>query len=349
MTADLDRDRYVLPLDEAERIFTDDIVPERLTGTPQQQPVAVFVVGQPGAGKSVAQAAVLARLGRTDAVAIDVDDLRTYHPRYEELALADDRTAAAYTQRDAQRWLRMSIAEATSRRYDIVLSTTFADPGHAEALINRFRALAYAPQVAILAVHELHSRLGVLDRYQADRVLLGYGRYTPPDYQRTAYAGLLATADRIDQHRLADVVHVYQRNGHELYRNQLIDGLWQQPPATRTAVEQGRAASLASTGTTDLFTRAAVLAPTLPDELRPDLAQLLADATAATRRDVRQLADTIATRADHSSGPALGTTLPAPQAGSRSRHHSDPAHLYDRFAAGEPSSAVHADEHELGY
>ncbi|GAA0706811.1 hypothetical protein GCM10010199_00890 [Dactylosporangium roseum] len=25
-------------------------------------------------------------------------------------------------------------------------------------------------------------------------------------------------------------IHVYQRNDHELYRNQLIDGRWQQPP-----------------------------------------------------------------------------------------------------------------------
>ncbi|WP_433604877.1 hypothetical protein ACQP2P_25815 [Dactylosporangium sp. CA-139114] len=34
----------------------------------------------------------------------------------------------------------MSIAKATNCRYDIVLSTTFADPGHAGPLINRSAA-----------------------------------------------------------------------------------------------------------------------------------------------------------------------------------------------------------------
>ncbi|MFG2042171.1 zeta toxin family protein [Dactylosporangium sp. NPDC048998] len=340
MTVGLDRDRYVLPPDVADRIFAEDIAPERLTGIAQQQPVVVLVVGQPGAGKSVAQAAVLAQLGRTAAVAVDVDDLRTYHPSYEQLALADDRTAAAYTQRDAQRWLRMCIAEATSRRYDIVLSTTFADPGHAEALINRFRSLAYSPQVAILAVHELHSRLGVLDRYQADRAVLGYGRNTPPDYQRTAYTGLPATADRIDQHHLADTVHVYQRNGHQLYHNHLIDSQWRYPPAARAAIEHGRAARL-GTDLTGLYVRAAALAQTLPAALRPDLSRLLADAAQATRRDVQRLA-AITSRAAEPIPAADPAPARAPHTPTPFPPQDAPVHVDGWGAAGL------AEERELG-
>ncbi|GAA3250893.1 zeta toxin family protein [Dactylosporangium siamense] len=259
----------------------------------------VIVAGQPGAGKSVAQAAVLAQLGHSDAVAIDVDDLRTYHPRYESLALADDRTAAAYTQRDAQRWLRMCIAEAISHRFNIVLSTTLADPGHAEALLNRFREAGYTTQVAFLAVHELHSRLGVLDRYQHDQTTIGWGRYAPTPYQRSTYTGMLASADHIDQHRLADDVRVLQRDGHHLYRNHLLGGQWQQPPDTRNAIERGRAASLSTgTGTAHIFNRSAVLAQSLPADLHGNLADLLADTAAAIQQDVHRLAITVADRSN---------------------------------------------------
>jgi hypothetical protein len=340
VTAGLDRGRYLLPAAEAERIFAEDIALERLTGAAQPDPVAVLVVGQPGAGKSVAQAAVLAQLGRADAVTIDVDDLRTYRPMYEPLALADDRTAAAYTQRDAQRWLRMAIAEAAERRYDIVLSTTFADPGHAEALLNRLRTLTYAPQVAYLAVHELPSRLGVLDRYQVDRATLGFGCYTPPDYQRTAYTGLLDTADRIDQHHLADGVHVYQRDGHEVYRNQLHDGSWRSPPATRAAIEHGRTTSL-GTDHTGLFLRAATLAQTLPAELHADLAQLLADAAHAMGRDVHHLA-AITSRAKQSRSAAGPAPAAAPRTAMPFPSQDDPMHSDVR------GSEALVQGHELG-
>ncbi|MFE2011298.1 zeta toxin family protein [Streptomyces sp. NPDC059491] len=50
--SEVDRTRYVLSEADNERIFRSRIVPQQLAGTPQEQPVAVIVSGQPGAGKT---------------------------------------------------------------------------------------------------------------------------------------------------------------------------------------------------------------------------------------------------------------------------------------------------------
>ncbi|GHG05436.1 hypothetical protein ACFFSH_38625 [Streptomyces filamentosus] len=42
---DVDRTRYALPEEENERIFREEIVPDTLAGTPQEQPRVVIVSG----------------------------------------------------------------------------------------------------------------------------------------------------------------------------------------------------------------------------------------------------------------------------------------------------------------
>ncbi|RZU36687.1 zeta toxin [Streptomyces sp. BK022] len=63
MTQD-DATRYQLPAEENRRIFAADIVPEQLTGpTPQDPATAVFLLGQPGAGKTRVAQLVAEQLG----------------------------------------------------------------------------------------------------------------------------------------------------------------------------------------------------------------------------------------------------------------------------------------------
>lgn len=67
--------RYQLPPDENRRIFASDIVPDHLTGpTPQDPATAVFLLGQPGAGKTrVAQLVAEALDARGGFVDVDSD------------------------------------------------------------------------------------------------------------------------------------------------------------------------------------------------------------------------------------------------------------------------------------
>ena len=77
---------------ELDRIFAEQIRPT-LTGPAREHPTAIFIAGQPGVGKTIAQATMVARLGPSNVVSLDGDDHVLAHPHYEALARADDRTA----------------------------------------------------------------------------------------------------------------------------------------------------------------------------------------------------------------------------------------------------------------
>ncbi|WP_426361723.1 zeta toxin family protein [Streptomyces sp. E-08] len=59
---EVDRTRYVLSEEENAQIFREQIVPQQLDGRPQEQPIAVIVSGQTGAGKTAITALVTTAL-----------------------------------------------------------------------------------------------------------------------------------------------------------------------------------------------------------------------------------------------------------------------------------------------
>lgn len=270
MTAEPESHR--LSPQQAAEIFHEVIVPRRLAhGVRQDQPVLVVVAGQPGAGKSAAERRVHAALGE-GAVTIDADDMRGHHPDYVALTAANDRTAAMLTHHEAQRWVAMAKEHCIEQRNHVVLSATLGNPESARRHIDQFRAAGYRVELAVVAVDDATSQLGVLDRYQAGRERDGVGRFVPLQVQQEAYTGLLETVAAVDAERLVDAVHVYQRDGRQLYGNALDEsGRWESSPATRQAVETARDRPWEASAFTAFRESAESLARRLPEDLRPEL------------------------------------------------------------------------------
>jgi len=299
----LDPQHHLLSPEESARRFREQIVPQHLAhGVAQDRPVLVIVAGQPGAGKTAVENRIRADLGG-GTVTIDADDMRTHHPDYVPLALRNDRAAAPACHPDASRWVEMAKEHCITGRYNVILSTTLRTASGAQATIDKFKQAGYRVEVAALAVHEATSRVGVLSRYQRARDTVGFGRYVPPAFQRDAYAGLLSALDRIDAGRLADAVHVYQRDGHRLYRNELDQhGEWARPPGARAAVEAGRARPWGAREIDAFREQVAFLRARLPQDLHADL---LTAARAA--RDHLAATATTATVAEADAAALLGT------------------------------------------
>ncbi len=238
-------DRQPVRLEEAEarRIFRDKIVPRELAqGVPQAEPLAIFVAGQPGAGKTATTRSLLARLeDRGGGVVVDADLYKGYHPRYATLQQEDDQAAAALVSPDSGRWMGMAQEWLAEHRIDTLTETTMRDDGYFARPAGTFRAAGYRVEAAIMAVPEAQSRLGILDRYEMQVRTTGHGRLTLRDNHDSAYRGVVETADAIDRDRLADSVSVYRRGNELLYHNELTpDGTWRDPAGTRAAIEQER-------------------------------------------------------------------------------------------------------------
>jgi UDP-N-acetylglucosamine kinase len=217
---------------ESERIFWERIVPDELTGTPQEQPVVVFVVGQPGDGKALVSALVRGVLERRgQSVMISAERYQPYHPRFHALA-GDEPAAGRDLGVDGRRWMAMAVSYVVSRQLDAVVEY---EVGGLDELAGEFKAAGYQVEVAIIAVPEAVSRFGVLERHIRALEAYGYGRLA--DHSQEDF--VTATAEVSEA--FADQIAVLRPDAHVIYRNQRDSaGRWQQPAKTVDAINWER-------------------------------------------------------------------------------------------------------------
>lgn len=239
----IDPRRYLLPDEQSQRIFREEIAPEELAhGVTQDQPVVVFVAGQPGAGKTMTTDSVKRELDqRGGAIVVNSDFYKPYHPEYSRLLREDDRNAAPYTSMDGRRWMAAAEQYLIDRRVDTIIETTMRDPGDFLEPAAMFRAAGYRVEAAIMAVPEPLSRLGIVHRYHDQVQKLGHGRLTARDNHDASYQGVRQAAEAIDRERVVDVATVYRRGNHQLHINYLdAAGSWRWPAGTAAAIDVER-------------------------------------------------------------------------------------------------------------
>lgn len=230
-------DRGLLSEAESARIFRDLIVPDQLDGTGQEQPVLVFVGGQAGDGKATITAllaALLRRRGRP--VVLSPFAYEAYHPGFYEPIADVPPTPAENIEADGRRWVAMAETYVIEQRYDAIVETEFLDPDAFADSARRFKAAGFQVEVAILAVAEILSRFGVLERHMRALEAYGFGRNAPPSVHDAGYSGVLRAAELVDEGEWADRVAVLRPDGQLLYGNQRVGGQWQQPARTAEAI-----------------------------------------------------------------------------------------------------------------
>jgi hypothetical protein len=245
---------YVLPPSTSLSIFNSEIVPNELDPVSQHhhqcdglQPLAVLMVGQTGAGKTRLAPVLLsaiASLGRTPAHLI-ADTYKAYHPSYPSILATRPALASAATGADARRWLTMACELAAERRLDVLVESACRHPDDFCSLAALFRRAGYRVAVAVLAVPEALSRLGILVRFHRDlpearsrRLPL---RLTPKKVHDDSYAGLAEAAAFVDRSDAADVVVVVRRGNGVAYENWRGEGgRWKGEAGVLSALERER-------------------------------------------------------------------------------------------------------------
>jgi hypothetical protein len=240
VAADLDATRYRLPPELYREIFEQTIVPVELGhGVRQEQPRALLLGGQTGAGKSVMTGVLTADSHWRSAVSFGSDTLRVHHPDYQQLLATDADTACFYTDPDARAWVGDALDHCVEQRFSVVFDSTMSRQAAAEGFADRFHSAGYRIDAAFVAAPAALSKLGVVARYLDSVQVSGSGRFSL-NHDET-YDGVLDVADWIDRTAPFDTVAVYRRNGDLLYSNSVDEqGNWGNPAGLRQAIEDER-------------------------------------------------------------------------------------------------------------
>ena len=236
--------RYKLADEENARIFRDDIVPDQLSGRiPQELATVVFLIGQPGAGKSRVTEMVAQLLNqRGGFVDVDSDLYKPYHPAYDELMARDDTLMAAYIRADGRAWMAQAEAYVRENGLNAIIQETSQNAAAVEEKMVAYRQAGTRVEALVMGVPQAMSNQGIVNRYLEQLQDRGQGRLTVQANADESYAGILDLADRVDHGRLADQVAVYRRGEEKpRYLNALnAQGQWQSPPELRQRVQQER-------------------------------------------------------------------------------------------------------------
>ncbi|MGK5629153.1 zeta toxin family protein [Streptomyces sp. URMC 123] len=213
-------DYHRLSAEEHRWVFDELIAPSYLSGiVPRDDPCAVYVLGQPGAGKLLA-ARMVRRAMRPGTTRLVGDDLKAQHPDYFQLLRDDPRSAGAAIRADYRAWFARAEQYVRDRRGDVLIE---AAPGSAEEFLASalpYAASGYPVELVVLAVREADSRLSTALRYARALQLGGTGRFTSRFGHDACFRALTDVVAVAEQHPQITAITVIRRDGQALLRHE---------------------------------------------------------------------------------------------------------------------------------
>ncbi|MDH2393880.1 zeta toxin family protein [Streptomyces sp. HNM0663] len=217
-------DYHRLSADEHRWVFDELIAPSYLNGIiSRDDPRAVYVLGQPGAGKLLA-ARMVRRAMRPGTVHLVGDDFKASHPDYFQLLRDDPRNAGAAIRADYRAWFAEAEAYVRVRRGDVLIEGA---PGSVKEFLGSalpFATGGYPVELVVLAVREADSRLATALRYARALQIGGNGRFTSRAGHDQCFRALADVVELAQTHPAITAVTVIRRDGEALLRHEAGGG-----------------------------------------------------------------------------------------------------------------------------
>lgn len=185
----------------------------------QENPVVVYVMAQPGAGKS--ENRHLVPQGGGKATRIAGDDFKIAHPAYLMLLAADPRTAGERIRSVYQEWQGRVEGLVRGMRGDLVIEIS---PERTEKFLDdvaAFRDAGYRVELVVLAVRKPDSWQAIGLRYaEARRRNDRCARFTSAEGHHKCCEVLAEVVEAVERESAVDSLSVVRRDGTVLHRSE---------------------------------------------------------------------------------------------------------------------------------
>ena len=169
--------------------------------TPVDNPVAVIVGGQTGAGKTGLITYSKKMFADGNVVVINSDEIKPFHPRSEEIAREYPGEYTWITAQESEDWTSRLFGEVRNEGYNIIFEVPMKNNRIADDAIVDLLSKGYTVIVRGLAVCDLESRLSILERYEL--VL--------PEHHDATYNGMPNTIKYIEDTGRYDILEIFRR------------------------------------------------------------------------------------------------------------------------------------------
>lgn len=185
-------------------------------------PQLLYVTGLPGAGKSTfVKQERDARPELQDAVLINFDDLRIYHPRYDEYVAQDPINAAARIDRAVEDMIGWLCETAAEKRVNVMLDDAAMGKEMTGIVLAPYKKQEYQIDAVIMAVPSQIARQSVLLRFEKDYAAAKSGKDAVPRWVNTqeqdeAPDALLETTKVLEKDSDLNSLKLVDRTGAQL-------------------------------------------------------------------------------------------------------------------------------------
>ena len=205
--------KYIYKLSEEEhnKIYKEIEKEVFVNSTPQDEPIAIIVGGQPGCGKGgvIAYTKNQVEANGKCIILITTDEYKPYHPNAIEIARNYPTEYVEIVEQDAGPWTGSIMKKAIDDKHNFIFEGTLKN----DRILDRIQELkqnGFNVTVRVLAVPRLESLLTVHERYEKQMEVLTYGRLISIEHHNKAYDGIPAVVDKIEKSGLC-TVEVYLR------------------------------------------------------------------------------------------------------------------------------------------
>lgn len=203
--------------DEVREIARDYVDAEIHRTAAQDQPRAMMLAGQSGAGKSTMVDTLGDELAtRGGYIHVSADIMRTRLPYLDELD-TNSPDFAPQTAGDAGALAIAVREEAMARRRHVVIDGTLWNPDAAVALAKALKQAGYQTELHALAVNDQISYQRAATRYERERASEGFARWTVRELHDRSFHGMADSVRRLEFTGAVDRVAIYNRLGDAIH------------------------------------------------------------------------------------------------------------------------------------
>ena len=205
---------------------------------PSEQPIAIIDIAPPGSGKTGLNGYACAQFKDNNAVVINSDELKPFHPRIDELAKKYPEYYTKVTNQESNFWTDNLFDVAVASRYNVIFEGTGRNLKLLKKMMNKMQG--YKIIVRGMAVNELNCLMSIIERYEGQVEQKGWGRLVMEDHFYKAYDEMLENIQAIEESGMADIVEVYTRSENPSRPLKIYSSRNREFKDARTAVIVGR-------------------------------------------------------------------------------------------------------------